>query len=71
VNCQEVISSLHNALHVPLVDSEWGFSSDDLRQRMVEAWRLRDSLNGGEITALKRVDLLGGWCKLQGFCRDE
>ncbi|KAJ6594468.1 hypothetical protein B0H19DRAFT_1095651 [Mycena capillaripes] len=71
VTCQEVLAALYGALQTPLADSEWGFCSDDLRQRIVRAWKRRDSLDGRRPTSLKRVDLLGGRCKLQGFSKDD
>ncbi|KAJ7665696.1 hypothetical protein B0H17DRAFT_951246, partial [Mycena rosella] len=70
VTCREVLVALYDSLQTPLADHEWGFSSDDLRQRMVRAWKRRGALDGGRVSLLKRVDLLGGRCKLQGFCRD-
>ncbi|KAJ7933824.1 hypothetical protein B0H13DRAFT_683682 [Mycena leptocephala] len=71
VTCQEILSTLYRALQAPLTDSEWGFCSDEMRQRMERAWRRRDSLDGRRVTSLKRVDLLGSRCKLQGFCKDD
>ncbi|KAJ6538886.1 hypothetical protein DFH09DRAFT_930108 [Mycena vulgaris] len=71
VTCREVLDALYDSLQTPLADHEWGFSSDDLRQRILRAWRRRGPLHSGNMTLLKRVDLLGGRCKLQGFCRDE
>ncbi|KAJ7467155.1 hypothetical protein FB451DRAFT_1009354, partial [Mycena latifolia] len=70
VSCRAVLATLYDALQTPLTDHEWGFSSDDLRQRMVRAWTRRGMLEGRN-TPLKRVDLLGGRCKLQGFCIDK
>ncbi|KAJ7475406.1 hypothetical protein B0H11DRAFT_1727684, partial [Mycena galericulata] len=69
VTCRDVVSVLYDALQLPLTDTDWGFASDDLRQRIVRAWKRRGSLDGGLI--LKRVDLLGGRCRLQGFRKDE
>lgn len=71
MTCREVVSELYGALQAPLADSEWGFSSDELRGRILKAWKRRAALDGQRITLLKRVDLLGGRFKLQGFCRDE
>ncbi|KAJ7091978.1 hypothetical protein B0H15DRAFT_777959, partial [Mycena belliarum] len=74
VSCRAILASLYDALQAPLADHEWGFSSDDLRQRMVRAWERRGPLEGGtmaRIPFLKRVDFLGTRCKLQGFCRDK
>jgi hypothetical protein len=70
VSCWEVLVALYDSLQMPLADHEWGFSSDDLRQRMVRAWKLRESAGSGQAALLKRVDLLGGRCMLQGFRRD-
>ncbi|KAJ7121353.1 hypothetical protein C8R43DRAFT_1076800 [Mycena crocata] len=71
VTCREVVSSLYDALQAPLSDTDWGFSSNEQRGRMARAWKRRHSLDGGRSTCLKRVDLLGGRCRLQGFYRDE
>ncbi|KAJ6507263.1 hypothetical protein C8R47DRAFT_1037070 [Mycena vitilis] len=74
VTCQDIISALYGALQAPLAENEWGFCSDDLRQRIIRAWKRRESQVGrrsGAESSLKRVDLLGSRCKLRGFCRDE
>ncbi|KAF7322050.1 hypothetical protein MKEN_00728000 [Mycena kentingensis (nom. inval.)] len=70
VTCQDVLRTLYEFLQAPLTDSDWGFCSDKIRRRMLRAWKRRHAriLDPGP---LRRVDLLGGACKLQGFYRDE
>ncbi|KAJ7782376.1 hypothetical protein DFH07DRAFT_321836 [Mycena maculata] len=67
VTRREIISGLCDVLQTPLTDTDWG--SDDMKERMVRVRKHRGFLDGG--LTLKRVDLLGGRCKFQGFCKDE
>ncbi|KAJ7071932.1 hypothetical protein C8F01DRAFT_1243033 [Mycena amicta] len=70
ITCQEVLIALYECLQTPLTDTEWGFASDNLRARIVRAWKRRHAAELDN-EPLRRVDLLGARCKLQGFCRDE
>ncbi|KAF7315880.1 hypothetical protein MIND_00104500 [Mycena indigotica] len=70
ITCQEILIALYDSLQTPLTDTDWGFASEELRGRIFRAWERRHTPtpDGGP---LRRVDVLGTRCRLQGFCRDE
>ncbi|KAJ7646752.1 hypothetical protein FB45DRAFT_781085, partial [Roridomyces roridus] len=72
VTCRDAVCGLYDALQVPLTDVDWGYVSESerRRERVLRAWKRRERLLKGA-TGLKRVDLLGRRCRLQGFRKDE